>query len=107
MSKTISELKLGTAAPIHIRSEATALDAMELMAKENISSLAIVDGFGTLQGNISMADIRFIFQHGRYNRLWMSCFSFMSSALSQKSLEADGRVSCKIPNFRIGSLFLM
>ena len=106
MSKSIEELNLGSNAPIHIKSEATVLEAMELMTKQNISSLAIVDVLGILQGNISMADIRFILQHGRYNRLWMTCFSFMSSALSQKSLEANGRVIGFINAFRIDSHFL-
>ena len=74
-----------------VRGEATVLEAMEKMCKANYSNIAIVDSSNVLLGNISMADIRFIFQHGRYNRLWMTCFSFMSAALSQKSLEADGK----------------
>lgn len=92
MSKTIEALNLGNTQPLFIKAESTVLEAMELMSKYNVSSIAIVDGFGMLIGNISMADIRFIFQHGRYNRLWMTCFSFMQAALSQKGLEANGRV---------------
>lgn len=92
MKKTIAELNVGNKQPLHIKADSTVLEAMELMAKHNVSSIAIIDGFGMLVGNISMADIRFIFQHGRYNRLWMTCFSFMQAALSQKGLEANGRV---------------
>lgn len=92
MKRSVFELKIGSQDPLHIRAESTVLEAMELMTKHNVSSIAIIDGFGMLVGNISMADIRFIFQHERYNRLWMSCFSFMQAVLSQKGLEENGRV---------------
>jgi CBS domain-containing protein len=48
--------------PLSVRSESTVLRAMELMNQENVSSIAVVDAFGGLVGNVSMADIRFIFR---------------------------------------------
>jgi hypothetical protein len=80
--------------------DASVLDAMERMSEYSISSIAVVDPMNNLLGNISMADIRFIFQHGRYNRLWMPCLQFVSAALSQKGLENDGKVHyiCRLPS---------
>jgi hypothetical protein len=65
------------------------------MSEYSISSVAVVDPAGTLFGNISMADIRFIFQNNHYDRLWMHCSNFVSMTLSQKGLENDGKVSDK------------
>lgn len=62
------------------------------MSEYSISSVAVVDPVGALFGNISMADIRFIFQNSHYDRLWMHCSNFVSMTLSQKGLENDGKV---------------
>lgn len=75
-----------------ILADSTVLDAMERMSEYAVSSIAIVDPMGTLIGNISMADIRFVIKQGRYNRLWMPCLQFVSAALSQKGLENQGKV---------------
>ena len=68
------------------------VDAMERMSEFDVSSIAVVDSTGILLGNISMADIRFVLKHGRFNRLWLPCLQFVSSALSEKGLENHGRV---------------
>lgn len=75
---------------VSVNAESSVLDALERMSEYYISSVAVVEPDGTLIGNISMADIRFIFQHGRYHRLWMTCSQFVSMALNQKGLEHAG-----------------
>ena len=63
------------------------------MSEYCVSSIAVVEADGKIFGNISMADIRFIFQNNHYDRLWMQCSSFVSMMLSQKGLENDGKDS--------------
>ena len=89
-SSTLNDLKIGCGPVVSINSEASVLESLERMSENFISSVAVVESDGTLIGNISMADIRFVFQHGRYHRLWMTCGNFLSMALNQKGLEHSG-----------------
>jgi CBS domain-containing protein len=61
------------------------------MSEYGVSSIPVVDQNGHLMGNISMADVRFVLQHNRFNRLWLSCSNLVSLALSQKGLESGGQ----------------
>lgn len=87
---TLSDLKIGCGPVVSVNSESSVLEALEKMSENFISSVAVIEIDGTLIGNISMADIRFVFQHGRYHRLWMTCGNFLSLALNQKGLEHFG-----------------
>ena len=89
-ASTLNELKIGCGPVVSVNAEASVLEALERMSENFISSVAVVETDGTLIGNISMADIRFVFQHGRYHRLWMTCGNFLSLALNQKGLEHSG-----------------
>lgn len=88
--RTLNDLKIGCGPVVGVNSEFSVLDALERMSSNFISSVAVVEGDGTLIGNISMADIRFVFQHGKYHRLWMTCSNFISLTLNQKGLEHSG-----------------
>lgn len=89
-NSTLNDLKIGCGPVVSVNAESSVLEALEKMSENFISSVAIVESDGTLIGNISMADIRFVFQHGRYHRLWMTCSNFLSMALNQKGLEHSG-----------------
>lgn len=82
---------LGRTQVVRVLTNSTVLEALEKMSEFSVSSIAIVEPNGQLFGNISMADIRFIFQNNHYDRLWMHCSSFVSMTLSQKGLENDGK----------------
>ncbi len=90
MKASLESVKLGCGPVVSVNAESSVLAALERMSEYYISSVAVVEPDGTLIGNISMADIRFIFQHGRYHRLWMNCSQFVSLALNQKGLEHGG-----------------
>lgn len=90
MKASLGSVKLGCGPVVSVNADSSVLDALERMSEYYISSVAVVESDGTLIGNISMADIRFIFQHGRYHRLWMSCSQFVSLTLNQKGLERGG-----------------
>ena len=87
---TLNDLKIGSGPVVSVNSESSVLEGLEKMSDNFISSVAVVESDETLIGNISMADIRFVFQHGRYHRLWMTCSNFLSMALNQKGLEHSG-----------------
>lgn len=88
----IKDLGLGNGPVVSVACGATVLEALEKMSDYSVSSIAVVEANGSLFGNISMADIRFIFQNNHYDRLWMHCGNFVSMCLSQKGLENDGKV---------------
>jgi CBS domain-containing protein len=90
LNSTLSDLKIGCGPVVNVNTESSVLEALEKMSENFISSVAVIETDGTLIGNISMADIRFVFQHGRYHRLWMTCGNFLSLALNQKGLEHFG-----------------
>lgn len=87
---SLNDLKIGCGPVVGVNSESSVLEALERMSSNFISSVAVIETDGTLIGNISMADIRFVFQHGKYHRLWMTCSNFLSLALNQKGLEHFG-----------------
>jgi len=87
----LRELGLGQNPVVHVQTNSTVLEALEKMSEYSISSIAVVESNGALYGNISMADIRFVFQNNHYDRLWMQCSNFVSMALSQKGLENEGK----------------
>jgi CBS domain-containing protein len=119
LKKTIKEISMGTGNVVSINgthksisslcgiADSIVLDAMEIMSEHAVSSIAVVDTTGTLLGNISMADIRYVIKNGRFNRLWLPCLQFISSALSAKGLENHGRVSylSNISLYRIPTRF--
>lgn len=87
---TLNDLKIGCCPVVSVNAESSVLEALEKMSENFITSVAVVESDGTLIGNVSMADIRFVFQYGRYHRLWMTCSQFISMALNQKGLEHSG-----------------
>lgn len=76
-----------------IHANAHVIDALQKMAYLSLTALPIVDEEGKLIGNISMTDIRFVFQNRGYSKLSMKCSHFLTMALNQKGLEHDGRDS--------------
>lgn len=90
MEKSLNDLKVGCGPVVSVLAENSVLDALEKMSANFISSVAVIESDGTLIGSISMADIRFVFQHGKYHRLWMTCSNFLSLALNQLGLEHSG-----------------
>lgn len=100
-TRTLEDLNLGIGPVVSISGitglllflvNSTVLEALARMSEYSVSSIAVVDGADCLIGNISMADVRFIFKNSRFNRLWMTCQDFIAMVLSQKGLENRGRV---------------
>jgi len=90
-SKTLKELKIGNSNILHVYSDATVIEALKKMSEYGVTSVAILDVFGDIIGNISMTDVKYIFKHSRFMRLWSSCSQFLSMKLSQEGLENQGK----------------
>ena len=56
-----------------IHADARVIDALQKMAYLSLTALPIIDEEDKLLGNISMTDIRFIFQDHGYSKLSMKC----------------------------------
>ncbi|CAG8844213.1 17366_t:CDS:2, partial [Racocetra persica] len=56
--KTLNELDIGKGFVVSALSDSFVLDALTMMNKNGLSSIAIVDSDGLLIGNISMTDIK-------------------------------------------------
>jgi CBS domain-containing protein len=61
--------------------------ALARMRQHGISSIAVTSHTDSLIGNISMADIKYIFKHAKLSTLWKSCASFVRRVLSEDGLE--------------------
>ena len=86
-----------------IHAGAHVIDALQKMAYLSLTALPVLDEEDKLMGNISMTDIRFIFQNHGYSKLSMKCSHFLSMALVQKGLERDGRDSFPVYDVYEGS----
>jgi len=78
----------GTGA-ICIKQDATAMDAFDMMIRENISGLGVIDDDGKLTGNISLRDLKAISNDARmFWRLYEPIKSFLHH-VTDVDLEAD------------------
>jgi predicted transcriptional regulator len=70
----------------------TLLAALKKMREHGHSGIAIIDYNNKLIGNLSMADIKYLFKVGKISFLWKTCSEFISKALIEEGIER-GRVS--------------
>ena len=89
--KTIKELGIVQCPAVSVSDTTPVVDALEKMSEFGISSIAVVDSGKHIVGNISMADIKYIFKHGHYSKLWTTASNFVSLVLRQQGLENDGK----------------
>ncbi|TPX55800.1 hypothetical protein PhCBS80983_g05009 [Powellomyces hirtus] len=97
-AKSIRELGLGTKAIIAVEGSATVLDALKLMAKHDVSSLAVLNASGGIVANLSMSDIKWVMRSFKFNLLWQTCLHFVGFIDSEQGI-MDGRD--KLPVFDV------
>ncbi|RCH95336.1 Protein sds23 [Rhizopus stolonifer] len=98
MNKTLRQLGLGVSDVIAINADSPVLDALSLMSKHGISSVAVLGHMDIILGNISMTDIKFVMKSYRHQILWKTCFQFVSIVRTQQGVE-DGQD--RIPVFDV------
>lgn len=90
MNKTLRQLGLGESAVIAVNADSPVLDALSLMSKHGISSVAVLGHMGIVLGNISMTDVKHVMQSYRHQLLWKTCFQFVSLVRTQQGID-DGQ----------------
>ncbi|KAI9248573.1 hypothetical protein BDA99DRAFT_446229 [Phascolomyces articulosus] len=88
--QTLRQLGLGETEVISAGSDARVLDALSLMSKNGVSSVAVVGSNGVALGNISMTDIKHVMKDFKHNLLWTTCFQFVSMVRTEQGIE-DGQ----------------
>jgi len=82
---------------------ATVMDALRIMYKSAISSIAIVETNGTkkyLRGNISLTDIKEVIKNNKWRLLWYPVGSFFDEIRKMQEFENNGLD--KVPTYTVG-----
>ncbi|KAI8060421.1 uncharacterized protein B0P05DRAFT_558064 [Gilbertella persicaria] len=90
MNKTLRQLDLGVSDVIAVNADSLVLDALALMSKHNISSVAVLGHMGVVLGNISMTDVKHVMKSYHHQLLWKTCFQFVSLVRIQQGID-DGQ----------------
>ncbi|KAL7327746.1 cell separation during budding [Mucor circinelloides] len=90
MNKTLRQLGLGVSDVIAVNADSPVLDALALMSKHDISSVAVLGHMGVVLGNISMTDVKHVVKSYRHQLLWKTCFQFVSLVRTQQGID-DGQ----------------
>ncbi|KAI8983459.1 hypothetical protein BDB01DRAFT_760405 [Pilobolus umbonatus] len=90
MKKTLRQLGLGRTDVIAVNADSPVLDALSLMSKHGISSVAVLGHMGVVLGNISMTDVKHVMKSYRHQLLWKTCFQFVSIVRTQQGID-DGQ----------------
>ncbi|TPX51707.1 hypothetical protein SeLEV6574_g00110 [Synchytrium endobioticum] len=76
LTSTVKDLGLGTPSVMTVDSEAPLVDALRMMAKQQVSSLGIVDKRGVLLSNLSLGDMKWVIQARTPQFLYDSVMQF-------------------------------
>ncbi|CAG8602660.1 4968_t:CDS:10, partial [Scutellospora calospora] len=88
--KTLNDLEIGKGFVVSAQNDSFVLDALTMMTKNGLSSIAIVDYEGLLLGNISMTDVKYVLRSYSHFLMWKTCHQFVSHVRSRQGLE-DGQ----------------
>ncbi|CAM0137986.1 cell separation during budding [Umbelopsis sp. WA50703] len=89
MNRTLRELGLGHNSVLSVNADSPVLDALTLMSKFGVSSLAVVGQMGVLLGNISITDVKYVIK-SKNSLLWNTCFQFVGFVRSRQGID-DGQ----------------
>ncbi|KAH3675635.1 hypothetical protein WICMUC_002552 [Wickerhamomyces mucosus] len=92
---TLEELNIGSRNVISIQGDEPLINALSIMSRDKISSIAVVDNHLNLFGNISVTDVKHVTKSSQSSLLHKSCFHFVSVILNLRGLE-DGQDSFPI-----------
>ncbi|CAO3688777.1 unnamed protein product [Umbelopsis vinacea] len=105
LNKSLRQLGLGEAPVISVEADAIVLDALSLMNKHGVSSLAVIGPTNQLVGNISLTDVKHIIKN-QQKLLWSSCFHFISNIRINQGV-IDGQDRHPVFDVRLDTSLLM
>ncbi|KAI8926195.1 hypothetical protein BC831DRAFT_457344 [Entophlyctis helioformis] len=88
--KTIKDLKLGTKSIMSVGTNTKVVDALTIMIKQEVTSLAVVDNLGALVSSIDMNDVKFIVKSAKFHLLHGSVLQLVQFIEQQHGI-ADGK----------------
>eukprot|EP00123_Amoebidium_parasiticum_P012139 comp21149_c0_seq1/m.28618 comp21149_c0_seq1/g.28618 ORF comp21149_c0_seq1/g.28618 comp21149_c0_seq1/m.28618 type:complete len:316 (-) comp21149_c0_seq1:646-1593(-) len=91
VSKTLTELGMVSHQVHSVDSNDNVLQALELMHKKGVSSVAMLNSDKQLIGSISLSDIKYIFHSLEFEWLWRSAHDFMSAVRIDQAFEHEGK----------------
>ncbi|CAI2176459.1 4197_t:CDS:2 [Funneliformis geosporum] len=100
--KTIKDLDIGRSTVISAQADSFVLDALTMMNKNSLSSIAIVNDDGVLMGNISMTDVKYILRSYSHSLMWRTCKQFVNHVRIKQGLE-DGQDRYPVFDVRLTS----
>lgn len=83
----LRDLDVGSKEIMAVRDDKPLADALTFMARESLTSVAVVDSGNNVVGNISTTDVRLLTSSASLPLLQMSCMHFVSVALSERGVE--------------------
>ncbi|KAK9723401.1 cell separation during budding [Basidiobolus ranarum] len=87
-SKKLPELKIGKSEVVSINMDRPVVDAMALLIRSGLSSIAVIDQSDHVLGNISLSDVKqYIQKNYRQSVLHGSCIQFVSQIRMDQGLE--------------------
>ncbi|KAI9478297.1 MAG: hypothetical protein EXX96DRAFT_570319 [Benjaminiella poitrasii] len=90
LDKTIRQLNLGDEPVISVSASSNVLEALSLMSRNGISSVAVLRGGKYVIGNISLTDVRHVMKGYNHRLLWKTCLQFVSHIRTQQGI-VDGQ----------------
>ena len=102
--KAISSVRPELNEVISVDRYATVMDALRLMYKSTISSIAIVETMGTkkyLRGNISLTDIKEVIKNNKWRLLWYPVGNFFEEIRKMQEFENNGLD--RVPTFTVST----
>ncbi|CAB4416594.1 unnamed protein product [Rhizophagus irregularis] len=100
--KSLHELNIGKSTVISAQADSFVIEALTMMNKNSLSSIAIVDADGVLLGNISMSDVKYILRSYSHSLMWKTCQQFVGHVRSRQGLE-DGQDKYPVFDVRLTS----
>ncbi|KAI9359835.1 hypothetical protein BD770DRAFT_362802 [Pilaira anomala] len=104
MNKTLRQLGLGESDVIAVNADSPVLDALSLMSKYGVSSVAVLGHMGIVLGNISMTDVKHVMKSYRHQLLWKTCFQFVSLVRTEQGID-DGQDRLPVFDVRLDTSF--
>eukprot|EP00184_Porphyridium_aerugineum_P000217 CAMPEP_0184696164 /NCGR_PEP_ID=MMETSP0313-20130426/3548_1 /TAXON_ID=2792 /ORGANISM="Porphyridium aerugineum, Strain SAG 1380-2" /LENGTH=319 /DNA_ID=CAMNT_0027154737 /DNA_START=108 /DNA_END=1067 /DNA_ORIENTATION=+ len=89
ITKRIGDLNMGNRPAVCIEERKNVIEGMDIMYKHKLSSIAVIDETGRLTGNLSLSDIKYVFQSRAYQMLWYTVKSFIKVLRERQPLESN------------------
>jgi CBS domain-containing protein len=86
LNRKLNELGLTGGSVIVVDENDSVLEALSMMSKHRVSSVAVIENGGRILGNISLSDIKHVLRRDRHHLLFSKCSAMVSYVKSEDGL---------------------